>query len=73
MAAGKLPEIAEAVTPPHQADENTDELDNIRVSYTVETTKESVEDGNARRQDHAGLVTHLEDDVQRGACGRSGQ
>ena len=52
----------------HQAKEDTDELHDIRVGHAIEAAEQGVEDGDTGRQDDAGLVAHLQDDVQRGAC-----
>ena len=39
-------------SPTHQSDEDTDELNDVRVGHGIEASKEGVEDSYAGAQDH---------------------
>lgn len=51
----------------YQADEDAEELNDIRVRNCVEATEESVENCDARTQDDARLVVHVDNNAESGA------
>ena len=52
-----------------QSEEDTEELDEVRVGDRIETSDERVGDGDERRDDDGRRVVHLDDNRQSRPCG----
>lgn len=51
-----------------EADEDTEQLDDVSVGDGVQASEQGVEDGDAGAEDDGRAVVHVYDDGQRGAC-----